>query len=964
MKNFPKKYNYETNIYNQKKFITWSKIYWPLLPADQKLNPSQVFSLFLQSLYCETKSLQDEKCKLNIDFGLSSNFYSTLNDFDAKAFHLYNTASKHVEQNIKFLEKLNLWGDIKWQYDIFSEEFNIFLRKVFVDLFQNDKILSQEEVAYRSKSLQTNFFSNNIKNEDKKVTQYNLKYFIDSKWNALSIQTTDLHTIFADVAVAVNPQDKRYKKLIWQKLIIPIINKSIPIIWDEDIDSFQWSGVHRVTPWHDEFGLYLAKKHDLPTDIFAVDIYGNFTKHAWEFANKPVSDFLGNIEKYIDDIWNLESKETIKISRHTNKNSWEILDKITLKQRSLQYSYAIDYLLQQFEDKKISFSPDLDLTQIRSFLQDNTNVNISNKSYKGISIPIVYWEKWDLFPINDDIIHQNYKNQKSKKYLTPTLILSNLVLDNLLPLSFSIDDLVNILFTVSRHDKKTKLERYIDIYQQKSKESRNYARWLKDLQKLLSKVDKDSEKIVLLLDILKDSFAIKTEWYNIMLNISSIYNKRQELTINQEDSFNKSFVDSVFFIYKNKLDFDKWPYDKIRILSGEFFINQDNIDFVLNLLLLGVEYSKRILFDKISLQHNLINTQNEKINDGNSKFLTKDFWDALKKYGPDVVRISSLLWSKDNMNVVFDISSFEDYNQLINKIWNASRYVYKNYISQHKNIKIKSLTKKITKDLSDYDLWIIHVLKSIIDDYEYQIRENKSLDLWHKLFSFFKNTLCDKYLECIKTESADNTWYTLILIFSLSLRLLKPYLPWFVQKIEKIFDIDRWDYNVFDFQKFNPEEKNYKINLLMDIVSKIRELKQKNWSKKHESVCIFVQANPDFLDFLSNNEVLLSSLINISDIVYVKPHENIPMWYDSDNVININVWIKKVETQKIKKDVLWEMEKGLQEKLEQLQHLKSLISSVMQVANPEIISQKKNEIFKLQKEIDELQLNINKAKSK
>jgi len=81
------------------------------------------------------------------------------------------------------------------------------------------------------------------------------------------------------------------------------------------------------------------------------------------------------------------------------------------------------------------------------------------------------------------------------------------------------------------------------------------------------------------------------------------------------------------------------------------------------------------------------------------------------------------------MNVVFDISSFEDYNQLINKIWNASRYVYKNYISQHKNIKIKSLTKKITKDLSDYDLWIIHVLKSIIDDYEYQIRENKSLDL-------------------------------------------------------------------------------------------------------------------------------------------------------------------------------------------------------------------------------------------
>jgi valyl-tRNA synthetase len=57
-------------------------------------------------------------------------------------------------------------------------------------------------------------FKNNIEVKEKEVTEYLIKYFIDSKGNALTVHTTSLETIFADVALAVNPQDKRYKKLI------------------------------------------------------------------------------------------------------------------------------------------------------------------------------------------------------------------------------------------------------------------------------------------------------------------------------------------------------------------------------------------------------------------------------------------------------------------------------------------------------------------------------------------------------------------------------------------------------------------------------------------------------------------------------------------------------------------------------------------------------------------------------
>ena len=68
------------------------------------------------------------------------------------------------------------------------------------------------------------------------VKEYRLRYFIDTKNISLLVATTWPETIFADVALAVHPDDKRYKKLIKHKVIIPIINRAIPIIADESVN--------------------------------------------------------------------------------------------------------------------------------------------------------------------------------------------------------------------------------------------------------------------------------------------------------------------------------------------------------------------------------------------------------------------------------------------------------------------------------------------------------------------------------------------------------------------------------------------------------------------------------------------------------------------------------------------------------------------------------------------------------
>ncbi len=984
MKKFSKKYNYKNTNNNKKNIKSVSKNkktslgqisdYSTLFPADQKMHPWCIFSLFFQDLVSELDWLRWEKKNRDIWFWMSSNFYSKLNNSNIDILQLDSQVLKQRKQNEKFFDKLGLWCNIVEESSVLSEEFNRYIRDVFVSLYTDNKILSQKEIAHRSKDLQTNLFKNNILVQEQEVTEYSIKYFVDSKWHALTIPTTSLETIFADVAVAVNPQDKRYKKLIWKDVIIPIINKVIPIIWDETIDSFKWSWVFRITPGHDQFWLDLAQKHELPTDVFAVDIHWNFTKHAWEFSEKPVKDFFENIVKYIDDIWNLESKKTVQEDKKFNLHTKESLDNIMLNQRSIQYSYALDYLSQKISWEDFSIVPANKKSEILDLLNKKQSINISNKSTRWILVPIVHAAKWDVFTINDATIVERYKTSNAKKSLTLTLIISNLVLDNHLPVSFSIEDLIDVLFASDFSGEKTKLEKYLEIYQLESEKTtilnnKLYKKGLTDIQKLLWNINKDSEKIQLILDLLKDSFAIKLDEEQIILDFAGIFGKRDTLVLQTDDWFNKSFIDSVRYSYKNNLSYSAASYEAIETIWWTLFACEDQLDFALNSLLLTLEYGKKMLYSSLKFHPSLVGIKWNKIVNSNSRFLIKDLWENMVAYGADATRLNLLLseseFSNDINKIKFDTYKIQEYSQLLSKIRNASRFVYSKYIADgNKKIKIKSLIDSIEKDTTDYDLWMIHSIKTILDDYDYQLSENKILELWSKMLLFCKNTLCDKYLESAKLHADKNTPDVIILSFVLVLRLIKPYIPSFIWEIESIFDIDRWDYNIFDFREFTLKEKNYKINLLMDIVDRLQNLKIEIGAKKHETVDIFVQANPEFLEFFADNKELLNSLVNISNIELIRLHEEISQWYKTDNVININLWVRAVEQEEIKKDVLVEMEEDRTDKLEHLQHLKSLVASVSQSGNETIIAQKRKEISNLQQEVEDLDFEISKLKAK
>ena len=204
----------------------------------------------------------------------------------------------------------------------------------------------------------------------------------------------------------------------------------------------------------------------------------------------------------------------------------------------------------------------------------------------------------------------------------------------------------------------------------------------------------------------------------------------------------------------------------------------------------------------------------------------------------------------------------------------------------------------------------------------------------------------------------------MLLIWIIFLDLCYPFIPNIITEIKNKFNIDYEWINILNLSAIELKEKNYKINIFSEVVDKINQMKQKIWLKKHEVADIFVQANPDFLNFLHNNESIFRLLTKIQSVNLLRSNEDIPKWCEVDNVINILVWIKKPDkvTVEIKKDVLADLETEYREKTDHLQHLKALFASIYWNADDAIVDKKRQEIANLQSDIEELEFKIWKLK--
>ncbi|MBE6155629.1 MAG: valine--tRNA ligase [Firmicutes bacterium] len=161
------------------------------------------------------------------------------------------------------------WAKMGLALDYSKERFTLdeglsnAVKKVFVDLYNKGLIYQGYRIINWDPYAMTALSNEEVIYKDVKGAFYHLKYYIEGTDKYLDVATTRPETLFGDTAVAVNPDDDRYKELIGKKVILPIVNRLIPIIGDEHADPEFGTGCVKITPAHDPNDYEVGLRHNL-----------------------------------------------------------------------------------------------------------------------------------------------------------------------------------------------------------------------------------------------------------------------------------------------------------------------------------------------------------------------------------------------------------------------------------------------------------------------------------------------------------------------------------------------------------------------------------------------------------------------------------------------------------------------------------------------------------------------------
>ncbi|MCI0449958.1 MAG: valine--tRNA ligase, partial [Chlorobi bacterium] len=227
---------------------------------------------------------------------------------------------KVYHANIK-QQLVRMGASVDWSRERFTmdEGLSKAVRKVFVDLYKRGLIYKGIRIINWDPEQQTALSDEEVNYEERKDKLYYIKYQLLNEENEfVTIATTRPETMLGDTAVAVNPKDDRYRSMAGKKVLLPIVERVIPVIADEYVDMEFGTGALKITPAHDPNDFELGQKNNLET-VQVIDQRGKMNEHAGRFsgldrfeARKKIVEELeesGLIEKIEDYVHNVGFSE-------------------------------------------------------------------------------------------------------------------------------------------------------------------------------------------------------------------------------------------------------------------------------------------------------------------------------------------------------------------------------------------------------------------------------------------------------------------------------------------------------------------------------------------------------------------------------------------------------------------------------------------------------------------------------
>ena len=342
--------------------------------------------------------------------------------FIEKVWEWKNESGGQISKQLKRLGASADWSRERFTMD---DGLSNAVKKVFVQLF-NDKIIYKDKrLVNWDPKLLTAISDLEVEQKEVEGSIWYIKYPIENNY-FITIATTRPETMFGDTAIAVHPKDERYKNLVGQKVLIPIVNRQIPIIKDEYADPEQGSGAVKITPAHDFNDFEVGKRNNLLM-ISIFDSDGNLNENTpdeWKGLNrfearKRLVDQL-QIENFL-----------VKVEDHTHvvpygDRSYEVIEPFLTDQWYVDAKKLSLAAIKNVEEGKTKFIPGNWAKTYYEWMKNIQPWCISRQLWWGHRIPAWYTS-------NDEIIVASSESEAlkiaKKKYKTEIISQDEDVLD-------------------------------------------------------------------------------------------------------------------------------------------------------------------------------------------------------------------------------------------------------------------------------------------------------------------------------------------------------------------------------------------------------------------------------------------------------------------------------------------------------------------------------------------------------